>query len=390
MVLEFASAQRIVFGRGSLEQVGEIAAGLGKKALLVAGAHLSATGELARVEYQVAKKGLAFERFMVHGEPEVSLVDEAAGRARLLACDLVVAVGGGSVLDVGKAAAGLAVNGGSVRDYLEGVGTGRALKQRGLPFLAVPTTAGTGSEVTRNAVVASREEGFKKSIRSPLLLATAAIVDPALTDSCPPAQTAASGLDALTQLIEPYVSTRANPATDALALEGIRRARVALPRAFANGADAQARDDLALASVLGGLCLANAGLGAVHGIAAALGARFEVPHGLACACVLAATVEANIHALERRGPTGAALARFARLGEVLTDRTFGSTGEARAACVKFLQELCERLGIPKLSRFKVVAAHVPSLAGESRGSSMQSNPVVLEDAEIREILSASL
>ena len=390
MALEFASAQRIVFGRGALDQLGELAAAFGRKAFLVAGEHLDKTGDLSRVEYLLSKKGVDFERFLVHGEPEVHLVDEAASRARMLGSELVIAVGGGSALDVGKAAAGLAANSGSVREYLEGVGSGRALKCRPLPFLAAPTTAGTGSEVTRNAVVASREEGFKKSFRSPLLLAAVALVDPALTDSTPPAQTAASGLDALAQLIEPYLSTRASFATDALALEGLRRARLALPRAFEDGTDKDARDDMALASLLGGLCLANAGLGAVHGIAAALGARFDLPHGLACACVLAQTVEANVHALERRDPNGGALVRCARLGEALAGHGFGSEKEARAAAVSGLRELCQRLKVPRLAGCGVQASHLATLAGESRGSSMKTNPIALEDAEIRDILAAAL
>ncbi|MBI5544956.1 MAG: iron-containing alcohol dehydrogenase [Deltaproteobacteria bacterium] len=387
---EFATAQRIVFGRGSLDQLGEAAGAFGRKALLVAAAHLQRTGALTRVEYLLSKKAVAVERLLVHGEPEAHVVDEAAARARALGSELVIAVGGGSALDVGKAAAGLATNGGSVREYLEGVGTGRALKARPLPFLAAPTTAGTGSEVTRNAVVSSKAEGFKKSIRSPLLLPLVALVDPALTDSTSPAQTAASGLDALTQLIEPFVSTRAMPATDALALEGIRRARTALPRAFLKGDDHEARDDLALASLFGGLCLANAGLGAVHGIAAALGVRFGLPHGLACACVLAATVEVNIRALERHDPGGPALERYAKVGEALAGRAFGSHAEARGAAVQLVRELCEQLKVPRLSSLGVGPARLPMLVAEARGSSMKTNPVVLEDSEIAEILSMSL
>jgi alcohol dehydrogenase class IV len=390
MNLEFATAQHIVFGRGSLEQLGELSATLGKKALLVAGGHLVPTGELVRIEALLSKRGVAHERLLVHGEPEVHAVDEAAVRVRELRSELVIAVGGGSTLDVGKAVAGLATNVGSVREFLEGVGTGRAIERRPLPFVAVPTTAGTGSEVTRNAVVASKAEGFKKSLRSPLLLPTVALIDPSLTDATPAAQTAASGLDALTQLIEPYVSTRAMPVTDALALEGMRRAIVALPRAFDDGSDRAARDEMALASLLGGLCLANAGLGAVHGIAAALGARFEVPHGLACACVLASTMEVNVRALEQRDSHGPALARFARVGEALAGHSFPSAIEARGAAVEIVRELCRRLKVPGLLDFGIGPGFVAGLVAESRGSSMKSNPIVLEDAEIAEILGDSL
>lgn len=390
MTFEFATAQRIVFGRGSLDQLGELASGLGRKALLVSGPHLARTGELTRLAYLLEKKGVAVERLEVHGEPEVSTVDEAAGLARRSGADLVVAAGGGSVLDTGKAAAALATNAGSVREYLEGVGTGRAIKVRPLPFLAMPTTAGTGSEVTRNAVVASRAEGFKKSIRSPLMLPAVALVDPALTDATPPAQTAACGLDALTQLVEPCVSLKAMPVTDALALRGLALARAALPRAFANGGDTAARDDLSMASLLGGLCLANAGLGAVHGIAAALGARFDIGHGLACATVLAATVEANLSALARRDPDGPGLARYARVGEALAGRSFETGAQARDAALAIIRELCAELRVPRLSTLGVLPAHLPKLVAESRGSSMKTNPVVLEDAEIRSIFEASL
>lgn len=389
-VLEFATAQRIVFGRGTLDQLGELAAPFGRKVFLVAGEHLRTTGELDRVERLLSAKGIGVERCQVQGEPEVGTVDAAAAGVRALGSDLVIAVGGGSALDVGKAVAALATNGGSVREYLEGVGTGRTLERRPVPFIAVPTTAGTGSEVTRNAVVASKAEGFKKSMRSPLMLAAVALVDPALTDSAPPSQTAASGLDALTQLIEPFVSSKATPVTDALALEGIRRAAVALPRVVENGHDSGARDDMALASLLGGLCLANAGLGAVHGIAAALGARFEIPHGVACASVLAATVEANINALAQRASGSAALARYARVGEALAGRSFASDEDARSAMVEIVRRLCAQLQVPRLASFAVHPGDIAMLVAESRGSSMRTNPIVLEDEEVAEILRQSL
>jgi alcohol dehydrogenase class IV len=387
---EFATAQRVVFGRGQLASLPELAAGYGARTSLVAGDHLKASGALAALEKLLVEKGLAVDRLLAHGEPEVPDVDAAAERMRASCAEVVVGIGGGSVLDLAKAAAGVAANGGSVREYLEGVGNGRLVRRPGLPFIAVPTTAGTGSEVTRNAVIASRAEGFKKSIRSPLLLPAVALVDPALTDSVPPEQTAASGLDALTQLIEPYVSLRAQPMTDALALEGIRLAARALPRAFIDPGDRQARDDLALASLLGGLCLANAGLGAVHGIAAALGALCELGHGLSCATVLAATLEGNIRALERRDPRGPALARYARLGEVLAGRSFSSASEARKAAVATVRSLVETLEVPRLGALGVGEARIAALVEQSRGSSMRSNPIALEDGEIEAILRAAL
>lgn len=390
MDFEFATARQIVFGRGRLDLLGELVASYGDRALIVAGQHLQSSETLQHVEYQLHKRGVAADRVFTTGEPEVVTVDETAARARVLGSKVVVGIGGGSVLDLAKAASGLATNGGSVRDYLEGVGTGRALQKPALPLIAVPTTAGTGSEVTRNAVVSSREEGFKKSIRSPLLLPAVALVDPALTDSVPRAQTAASGLDALTQLIEPYVSLRAQPATDAMALEGIRRAAKALPRAVEDGTDRDARDDMALASLLGGLCLANAGLGAVHGIAAALGARFGIAHGVACASVLWQTMEANVAALETREASSPALERYATIGEVLTGERFDSPADARAAGIAAVKSLVARLEIPRLGELGLAESSLPAAVKESRGSSMKSNPVVLTDAEIASILRAAL
>jgi len=387
---EFATAQRIVFGRGKAESLGEIAAGYGSRALVMAGRHLQGSATLHRLEQELSKRGVALELMLSHGEPEVAEVDDAAARARACGAEVVVGLGGGAVLDLAKAAAGLATNEGSVRDYLEGVGTGRTLRVPALPFVAAPTTAGTGSEVTRNAVVSSRSEGFKKSIRSHLLLASTALIDPALTDSTPPAQTAASGLDALTQLIEPYVSLRAQPATDALALQGIALAVRALPRAFADGADAQARDELALASLLGGLCLANAGLGAVHGIAAGLGARFGIGHGVSCAAVLWQTMEANVRALEERDPQGPGLARYARLGEALCGRSFPDPRDARRAGVDAVRALVAALAVPSLRALGVGEADLPVAVRESRGSSMKANPIELSDAEVEAILRAAL
>jgi len=386
---EFATAQRIVFGRGKVRSLAALASSYGTKALLVVGGHTA--GELLEgIEASVVAKGVACERLISTGEPETAAVDAGAARARDGRFELGIGIGGGSVIDLGKAVAGLATNGGPVRDYLEGVGTGKVIEKPPLPYIAVPTTAGTGSEVTKNAVISSRREGFKKSIRSHLLIPAVALVDPALTDSTPPAQTAASGLDALTQLVEPFVSTKAGPVTDALALEGMRRAASALPRVFRDGSDTEARDDMALASLLGGLCLANAGLGAVHGIAAALGALHGVPHGVACASVLAQVTSANVQALEARAPSSPALARYARVGETLTGRSFSNQVEARKAAVERLRELVADLGIPTLRAFGILESHLQRLVSESRGSSMKSNPVELTDSEISAVLQQAL
>ena len=274
----------------------------------------------------------------VAGEPTVALVRDAAAAARAAGCDLVIACGGGSAIDAGKAIAALLGNGGDPLDYLEVVGRGRPLERPGLPFIAVPTTAGTGSEVTRNAVLASPEHQVKASLRSPLMLARAAVVDPDLLAGLPPAVIASSGLDALSQLIEPFVSLRANPFTDALAREGIRRSARSLRQAYqqaqhppaevgAGVAGAGLREDLALASLFGGLCLANAGLGAVHGFAAPIGGTWPAPHGATCAALLPHAMRVNLRALERRAPQHPARARFAELAALLTDRPDASADQ---------------------------------------------------------------
>lgn len=390
MMFEFATAQRIIVGRGKIEMLGEIAAGFGTRALLVAGQHVQSAGGLERIVGLLGKRSIHVETLLAHGEPQVSTVDDGAVRARETGCQLCISVGGGSVMDLGKGAAGLATNGGSVMEYLEGVGTGRVLEHAPLPHIAIPTTAGTGSEVTRNAVITSKQQGFKKSFRSPMLIPTVALVDGSMTDGVPPEQTAATGLDALTQVMEPYVSSRAMPVTDALALEGVKRASRALPAVYRNGGDRDARDEMALVALLGGLCLANAGLGAVHGIAAALGARYEIAHGHACACVLWQTMEANIRALEQREPHSPKLRKYATLGEVLTGRTWTREAEARSALVETLRTLVGELGVPPLRRFGVEDAHVSALVAQSRGSSMQSNPIVLTDEEIGAVLRAAV
>ncbi|RPI12577.1 MAG: iron-containing alcohol dehydrogenase, partial [Acidobacteriales bacterium] len=287
MRFEFATATRIVFGPGTLREIAPAVREMGVRALPVTGSRPEiATG-----------LGLDCVPYAVPGEPTVDLVRQGVQLAREERCDVVIGLGGGSAIDAAKAIAALVPNSGEPLDYLEVVGKGRALEKPSLPFIAVPTTAGTGSEVTRNAVLASPDHRVKASLRSPYMLARLAVVDPELTYDLPPAVTASTGLDALTQLIEPYVSSRANPMTDSLCVEGMRRAARSLPRAFADGRDGEARLDMSLASLFGGLALANAGLGAVHGFAAPIGGAFEAPHGAVCAALLPLVMDANIRAL---------------------------------------------------------------------------------------------
>ena len=292
---EFATAARIVAGAGRAAELPGVLAGLGSRVLVCTGA------DPARHDGLLAGLARPAEVFPVAGEPTVELARDAVAAAREHGADVVAAIGGGSVIDTGKAVAMLLGNGGDPLDYLEVVGAGQKITQPAVPFVAVPTTAGTGAEVTANAVLAVPEHRLKASLRSPLMIPRVALVDPELTVSCPPPVTAASGLDALTQCLEPFVSVRANPLTDGLAREGLRRAGSGLRAAYADGGDLAARADMSVCALLGGMALANAKLGAVHGLAGVIGGTADVPHGLACAVLLAPVIEANVRALQAQG-----------------------------------------------------------------------------------------
>jgi alcohol dehydrogenase class IV len=296
-------------------------------------------------------------------------------------------MGGGSAIDAGKAIAALLANGGDVLDYLEVIGKAQPLSRPSVPFIAIPTTAGTGSEVTRNAVLASPDDGVKASLRSPFMLPRLAVVDPELTYALPPAITASTGLDALTQLIEPYVSVRANPMTDAVCLVGMRRAAEALPRAWRDGSDREARRDMALASLFGGMALANAGLGAVHGFAAPLGGMFPAPHGAVCAALLPHAMEINIRALRARAAEGESLARYTVVARMLT-----GNAEARAEDgAAWVSRLCRELEIPPLATYGVRPEDVAALVEKAaQASSMKGNPIALTPDELAEVLTRAL
>jgi alcohol dehydrogenase class IV len=333
------------------------------------------------------EQGIATTSFQVRGEPTIAMAEEGAQRARDTGCDLVVAVGGGSVIDAGKAIAALITNRAPIRDYLEVVGRAQPLTERSVPYVAIPTTAGTGAEVTRNAVLMAEQECVKVSLRSPFMLPTVALVDPELTYSLPPDVTASTGLDALTQCLEPFVSPHATPLTDAVAREGMRRAAGALYRAVQNGDDMDARTDMAIASLCGGLALANAKLGAVHGFAAPLGGMFPIPHGETCARLLAPVAEANVRALRARAPGSPALTRYDEAARILTG---SSTARAEDAVV-WLRELVDELHVPRLGAYGVTEKDVARVVEPARrASSMQGNPIALTDDELGEILRAAL
>ncbi len=385
---DFFSASRILFGPGGIQQLGSLTAELGRTALLVTNAGQPGDGGVVD---QAA--GLLYEAgvgVVVHrqrGEPTVRDIETALETARSFRCQTVVGLGGGSALDTAKAVGGLLAHEGGPLDYLEVVGRGRKLHSPATPWIAVPTTAGTGAEVTRNAVIGVPEQGFKASLRSELLLPRIALVDPELAVSVPAAVTARSGMDALCQLIEAYTSRGAQPITDALARDGIGRAARALPRAVADGQDRDAREDMALAALFSGIALTNAGLGAVHGFAAPAGANYPIPHGTVCARLLPPVVAANAAALAAESANHPLLDKYRQLGRLLTGRTDLPDNQAIEAGVRFLEQLVEQLEIPRLSDFGLrPEGFAPLIARARRSSSMRYNPVTLSDTALEAIL----
>jgi len=380
---EFATATRVIFGPGTRREIGAVARKFGQRALVVTGSHPERAAELLDL---LQAAGLEATVFTVAGEPAAAVAEQGATRAREQGCELVVAIGGGSALDAGKAMAALATNPGPVMNYLEVVGRGRPLDAAPLPFIAVPTTAGTGAEATRNAVLAVPEHRVKVSLRSPLMLPRLAVVDPELTLGVPPAVTATTGLDALTQLVEPYLSCRANPCTDALCAAGIPLAARALPRAFANGDDLAARTAMAQASLWSGMALANAGLGAVHGLAGPIGGQFAAPHGAVCAALLPSVLASNWRAVRERAGSGDLAARFIAVARWLT-------GNERAVVEDALDWLTGKLrdfGIPSLRHHGIAESHFSALATQAAAaSSMHGNPVPLTPPELMAILRAA-
>jgi len=385
MQFEFATATRILFGEGSVRQVAPAAKEMGSRALLVTG--ISGEHRAGPLRKELAAAGLLEILWIAPGEPTIDLVREGAAQARDFHCDMVIAFGGGSALDTAKAIAALLTNGGDPLDYVEVIGKGKPLAAPAAPFIAIPTTAGTGSEVTRNAVLGSPERGVKVSLRSPHMLPRLAVVDPELTYDLPRNVTSSTGLDALTQLVEPYVSIRRNPITDAFCVDGIRRAAGALRRACEQPHDTAARRELALASLLSGLALANAGLGAVHGFAAPIGGMFEAPHGAVCAALLPHATHVNIQALHSRASDSDHLRRYETVARLLTGNPHADAEDA----VGWLADTCAALNIPRLRTYGIESDHIPDLVVKAtKASSMKSNPIVLTEAELHEIIERAL
>ena len=380
MNFEFTAPQRVIFGPGAVRQVGALAAGFGRRALAVTGRDVE---RAAPVLEQLRAQGVAATVFAVAGEPTVAGVGQGAAQAVQIAAELVVACGGGSPLDAAKAIAALATNGGQPLDYMEVVGRGQPLAKPSLPLIAIPTTAGTGSEVTRNAVLTSPEHGVKASMRSFSMVPRIAVVDPELTYGLPPAVTASTGLDALTQLVEPFTCNRTNPLVDALCREGLGRVARSLRRAWSHGRDAAARENMALASLFGGFALANAGLGAVHGFSGVIGGMFRAPHGAVCAALLPHVMAVNRRALQERAPDSPLAARYEEVARLLTGNPAASAEEG----VAWVARLARDLEVPALAACGVKAEHVPLIVERAAvASGTKANPIELTRAELAEIL----
>jgi alcohol dehydrogenase class IV len=384
MHFEFATPTRIIFGRGVVKEVGPLARGMGGRALVVTGKNPERAKTVVALLESI---GVGYSFHPVAGEPDIRCIEAGVVAARRERCDLVIAMGGGSALDAGKAIAAMMTNPGELHDCLEIIGRGQALTEPPAKFIAIPTTAGTGSEVTRNAVLASPERQVKVSLRSPLMPPTVALIDPELTLELPPALTASTGLDALTQLIEPYVCLRANPMTDALCREGISRVARSLLAAYQDGQNIDAREDMALASLFGGLALANSGLGAVHGLAGPIGGMFPAPHGAICAALLPHIMEANICALKIRQPDAEALGRYRTVARGLTQDPAATAHDG----VEWVRRLVESLEVAPLRRYGITAESIADIVEKAvKASSMKANPIVLTPAELAAAIQRAL
>ncbi|MCX7896938.1 MAG: iron-containing alcohol dehydrogenase [Rhodocyclaceae bacterium] len=382
----FSRLPRIEFGAGALAKLPAIAERYGGPLLIVCGAKSFLASPFAESLFtEFSQRHLTWEIVKVDGEPTVRFIDDAVRTLRHTPFTAVIGIGGGSALDAAKAIAGLLKPGNSILDHLEGVGPELPYRGPATPLIAVPTTAGTGSEATKNAVIGEAGH-FKKSFRDEKLVAEWALVDPNLMASCSPAWIAANGMDAFTQLLESFVSQRANPLTDALARSGIMAIKEALLPFYKDSTDARAREKMAYAALLSGICLANAGLGAVHGLASPLGAFFPIPHGVVCGTLLYEVTRANIAALEARMPDSPALPKYAEIGRRFAMQKGLNGFEARRFLLSVLANWQDELGLPRLSTYGIRAADIPRIVAGARGTSMKTNPVELSDAELTEIL----
>lgn len=391
MIQAFTTSRlpRIVFGQGVRSQLPALMATFGHRALIVTGAsHFQQGPHWAEIRSGLDAAGLIWDSLAVRGEPSPALVDEAVRSYRDKSIDMVVGIGGGSALDAAKAIAGLLKPGNSVIDHLEGVGPELPYQGPATPFIAAPTTAGTGSEATKNAVLSVHgTDGFKKSFRDEKLVAEIALVDPDLLAGCPPQIIAANGMDAFTQLLESYVSSKANRFTDALAWSGMKAVRDSLLTWYREGETArEAQAGMAYAALMSGITLAQVGLGSVHGLASPLGAFFRIPHGVVCGALVAEATAMNIRALQAREPDSKVLLKYAQAGRMMTHDIHLSDEEALARLLETLEQWTDIMQLPRLSKYGVTLADIPKIVASSRGSSMKTNPILLTDEEIAEIV----
>lgn len=382
-VFEFVTADRIVFGNGAVEKIKSIAQKFGRHALLVCG---SGSVPIERISSKLREAGISFDLFRVEIEPEIDIIESGLSLAVASKCEFVIGYGGGSVLDTAKAISALMTNDGDVMDYLEVIGGGKKIENPAAPMIALPTTAGTGTEVTRNAVISSTEHHVKVSMRSPLMIPTVAIIDPELTVTMPPSVTASTGMDALTQVIEGYVSNKANPMTDALAKEGIQRGSRSLLQAYQNGKDLQARYDMALTSLFGGLVLGNSGLGAVHGFAGPIGGMFNAPHGSICASLLPSVMKYNAIELSKLDGVQDIQSKYEDIAKWVT-------GDPQAGIedgIQWIEYLAREMNIPGLKEIGIKQDDFNRIIQKSmEASSMKNNPVKLSEKNLLKILEES-
>ena len=378
MNFSFMTASGIIFSRGAHKNIGEYIKGMGTRALILCGNSLKGK-KLDAITVSLCENGVeSFCHFIPSHEPDTNTVDDAVKAFNLNACDMIISIGGGSVIDAGKAASGIVTNGGFLQDYLEGVGIGKKIVNDPVTFVALPTTHGTGAEVTKNAVISSSTELYKKSIRDDRLLPKKVIIDAELMTSLPKKQTAHCSMDALTQLIEAYTSAKASPITDALCISGIKMVADSIYEAYDNGDDVDAREKMAYASLMSGICLANAGLGAVHGVAPALGISCNISHGESCAVMLDHVMRYNLDYVTKK---------YADIGRILNKCDIADDNQAALSAIEYVSKLKAHMQIPSdLKYLGLTAEDLPTVVKRCSSNSMNANPVKLSTEDVTALL----
>jgi alcohol dehydrogenase class IV len=392
MKFEFLPTPRIFFGSHKFQDIGFFVQEFGSRLFIVASESVLEKNPEIKSSLNITASELDYENstYFIKGEPTIETIDSGVEQAKEFKADVILGLGGGSVLDSSKAIAGLVTNGGSARDYMEVIGKGASISKPPLPIIVVPTTAGTGSEVTKNAVIFAKKEKFKASIRSPLLIPRIAIIDSNLMLSLPSDVTATCGMDALTQLIEAYTSNKAQELTDSLALLGIKKALKSLLIAYQSQHSYEAREDMALAALLSGICLANVGLGAVHGFASPMGG-LNIPHGVICSALLAPTIEANIKQLTVKTPKSSILVKYSNIGKLISGQSSSTQAEDHKELIGYLKRLTQDLKIPSLSKYGVTESNIPDIVEKAKkASSMRYNPITLDDTALTSILEQAI